>query len=236
MKRKAHPHEHEAEINLVPYLDIMVNLVMFMLVSMATATLAVVNTSLPETSDGSAADPSTPPPEEQKDKLTLNVTISYKGYFVAATGGLLAPEDKHENTDPNTAAPTLPCKTAVELNVVNKRRADVAAPLCLDPALLNNPEALAKALKAERTVNASDKFYDLEGLSLLMGKVKKAYKDETKYFLAADKSVQYDAIIQTMDATRGPVPCSVVGIPPRDPKKDECLLFPDVGLGLMAAP
>jgi biopolymer transport protein ExbD len=34
MIRKARPHEREAELNIVPYLDIIVNLVMFMLMSM----------------------------------------------------------------------------------------------------------------------------------------------------------------------------------------------------------
>lgn len=202
MKRKAHPHEHEAEINLVPYLDIMVNLVMFMLVSMATATLAVVNVNMPDVGDGSAsADPSTPPPEKQEEKLTLNVSASTKGYFVAATGGLLPPDAVHEKADEASAPPTLPCKTAAELGIT-------ITPGQLTPA----PECVEKG-----------KYYDLEGLTLLMTKVKKAYPKETSFFLAADRAVRYDAIVQTMDATRGPVPCNLIG-----GTGDKCSLFPDV--------
>lgn len=199
MKRKAHPHEHEAEINLVPYLDIMVNLVMFMLVSMATATLAVVNVNMPDLSDGAAsADPSTPQPEKQEDKLTLNVSVGNNGFFVAATGGLLPSEvPQGEQTQAEGVPPTIPCKSRAEIK-------------------LEKDQGVACA-------GVPDKFYDYEALTLLMTKVKKAYPKESSFFLAANANVRYDAIVQAMDATRGPVPCDLIG-----GAGDKCALFPDV--------
>jgi biopolymer transport protein TolR len=202
MKRKAHPHEHEAEINLVPYLDIMVNLVMFMLVSMATATLAVVNVNMPDLSDGSAsADPSTPQPEKPEDKLTLNVSIGGNGFFVAATGGLLPSEVPTGDKVNDQAPPTIPCKTRSELGLDKKEPKPAEVECGSSPG----------------------KYYDYEGLTLLMTKVKKAYPKESSYFLAANASVRYDAIVQAMDATRGPVPCELVG-----GSGEKCSLFPDV--------
>lgn len=160
MKRKARPHEHQGEINIVPYLDIMVNLVMFMLMSMTGfISFQMINSTMPDAADATAqVDPSTPPPE-QKDQFTLNVSIGAKGFYIAATGGVLpgeAPADP--NADPDSATPTIPLK---------------------------------------------DGAYDYEALQLKMASIKKAYPHKTDFLLAADRTVKYDVIIQTMDATRG---------------------------------
>jgi biopolymer transport protein TolR len=84
-RRKLHPREHDevGELNIVPYLDIMMNLIMFMLLTMtALITLGVLNVTAPSTSGASAGD-------SQKPPLTLNVSITHSGFFVAAIGGVL---------------------------------------------------------------------------------------------------------------------------------------------------
>jgi biopolymer transport protein TolR len=165
MKRKAHPHEHTGELNIVPYLDIVVNLVMFMLMSMAGfITFQMINVTAPDVSDGpSIVDPANPPPKPEKEELVLNITIGKQGFFIAATGGVLpgdAPKDpKAPPPDPNTATPTIPV--------------------------------------------LPDGTYDFQKLTDKMVAIKKAYPDKSAYFLAADKDVRYDVIVQTMDATRG---------------------------------
>ena len=56
MRRRVHPHEHTGELNIVPYLDIVVNLVMFMLLSMTgLIALGVVNVSAPKLGGEAAA-------------------------------------------------------------------------------------------------------------------------------------------------------------------------------------
>ncbi len=101
-RRKTHPREEDeiGELNIVPYLDIMMNLIMFMLLTMtALITLGVVNVSAPSyggpgASSGSGDD----------KKLLLTVAISHKGFFVAATGAVLS----GAGNDPNV--PTVPLK------------------------------------------------------------------------------------------------------------------------------
>lgn len=162
MRRKAHEHEHEAELNIVPYLDIIVNLVMFMLVSMSGFVMfQMINTNMPDLSDAPGAS-ATPPPEEKQ--LTLTVLISTKGYFIAATGGIL-PGDIAANPDPNdhTAAPTIPLKPN-EKGVLD---------------------------------------YDYKTLTTKMTEIKEKFPAVSNYLITADKTIKYDVIVHTMDATRG---------------------------------
>lgn len=115
MKRKAHPHEHVGELNIVPYLDIMVNLVMFMLMSMAGfLTFNIVNVASPDLAPPDDTATAEPPPKDEKkeEPFVLNVSISSKGFYIAATGGVLggdAPADG-KPVDQNTTPPTIPLK------------------------------------------------------------------------------------------------------------------------------
>ncbi|MHB1845146.1 MAG: ExbD/TolR family protein [Deltaproteobacteria bacterium] len=86
-RRKLHPKEEEemGELNIVPYLDIMMNLIMFMLLTMtALITLGVLNVTAPSYGGGASSAAA----GDQK-KLILTVAISRKGFFVAAQGGVL---------------------------------------------------------------------------------------------------------------------------------------------------
>jgi biopolymer transport protein ExbD len=84
MRRLPHDEEHAGELNLVPYLDIVTNLVVFMLLSM-TGLLAfgVVNVSAPRI--GAEAQPA----GEGQPRLLLTVAISRQGFHVAGSGGVL---------------------------------------------------------------------------------------------------------------------------------------------------
>ena len=83
MRRRLHDEEHAGELNIVPYLDIVTNLVMFMLLSM-TGLLAfgVVNVSAPKIGDAVA-------PGSDQPRLLLTVAISRRGFYVAGAGGVL---------------------------------------------------------------------------------------------------------------------------------------------------
>jgi len=97
MKRsKRHQEEEAGELNLVPYMDIVVNLILFlMLSSTGLVAFGVLNVSAPAIGAGDGA-----PPEEPKDPpLNLTVGISSKGFYVAGTGaGLPAPGSTSEPT------------------------------------------------------------------------------------------------------------------------------------------
>lgn len=79
--------EEGGEINLVPYLDIVTNVIMFLL---ATITVILpmgnINVGAPRYAAGSGGEDQ-PPPEKQP--LNLNVTISGTGFIIAGSGGVL---------------------------------------------------------------------------------------------------------------------------------------------------
>src|SRR5580692_7470569 len=98
-RRKLHPREEEeaGELNIVPYLDIMMNLIMFMLLTMtALITLGVLNVTAPSYGPSASAG------DSDKNKLTLTVAITRQGFFVAGTGGVL-PGESADNNQPTLA-------------------------------------------------------------------------------------------------------------------------------------
>ena len=86
-KRKIRPKEEEetGELNIVPYLDILMNLIIFMLLSMTgLATFGILNVNAPNYGAGASSGEA-----PQKPPLLLTVAISKRGYYIAATGAVL---------------------------------------------------------------------------------------------------------------------------------------------------
>ena len=173
-KRKIRPKEEEetGELNIIPYLDILMNLIIFILLSMTgLATFGILNVNAPNYGGGSGDnDPNQKPP------LLLTVAIAPTGFFLAATGGVLPG--------------------------VGEGAQAGAAPAA------GQPPTIAK--KADGT-------YDYVALTDKMKEIKTAFPAESKVILAADKDIQYEILVGTMDALRE--------------TPDHRLLFPDVTLG-----
>jgi biopolymer transport protein TolR len=105
MRRRVHAEEHTGELNIVPYLDVVVNLVMFMLLSMTgLISLGVLNVTAPKIGAETTAVASDAGP-----KLLLTVAIGRQGFFIAGAGGVLGDDATEE--DPNRP-PTIPLKDA----------------------------------------------------------------------------------------------------------------------------
>jgi biopolymer transport protein TolR len=80
------PSEMVGELNIVPFLDIVVNLIMFLLATTeAVLLISQIESDLPKISRGrnSKTDVATP--------LNLNVTVTDDGVIVSGSGGKLAP-------------------------------------------------------------------------------------------------------------------------------------------------
>jgi biopolymer transport protein ExbD len=108
-KRKLRPKEEEevGELNIVPYLDIMMNLIMFMLLSMTgLVSFAVLNVAAPKYAAGAAA--SSGQEDQNKPKLLLTVLISDKGFFVAGSGGVLPGDTGQVPASGTEGQPTVP--------------------------------------------------------------------------------------------------------------------------------
>ena len=169
-KRKIRPsdEEHQGELNIIPYLDILMNLIIFMLLSMTgLATFGILNVSAPNSNQGG--------PSENPDKppLLLTVGIGKDGFYVGATGGVLGGGPEQPPPQPGQGAPTIAKK--------------------------------------------SDGTYDFDALTAKMQEIKGNFPNDSKVILAADKDIQYEQLIATMDAVRE--------------NKARQLLFPDVTLG-----
>jgi biopolymer transport protein TolR len=103
MRRRIREDEETGELNIVPYLDVVVNLVMFMLLSMTgLITLGVLNVSAPKIGgEGGAAAAAA----EQGPKLLLTVAIGKQGFYIAGAGGVLGSD---ANASDLTRPPTVP--------------------------------------------------------------------------------------------------------------------------------
>ncbi len=109
-----HEEEEEAgELNIVPYLDILMVLIMFLLVAQATlVSLGLIDVSAPSYAKVGASDNDQ---QDNKKKLRLTVGIAKSGFFIAAKGGVL-PGQEEAGSGELTAAgaeksrPTIPVK------------------------------------------------------------------------------------------------------------------------------
>ncbi len=78
--------EESGELNLIPYLDIVTNIIMFLLATITfSAVMGNINVNTPTTSTV------TPGKEDEtpKQDLNLTVSISERGFTIAASGGVL---------------------------------------------------------------------------------------------------------------------------------------------------
>ena len=80
--------EEAGELNLVPYMDIVTNIIIFLLASVVNqVALGNINVSSPTIQAGGGGSPEDTPPE--KPPLNLTITVGATGYVVAASGGVL---------------------------------------------------------------------------------------------------------------------------------------------------
>ncbi|MBL8601605.1 MAG: biopolymer transporter ExbD [Myxococcales bacterium] len=105
--RKARPPELTAaerstELNIVPFLDIVVNVLMFILASISTVFIATI--PVPAPSAGSSSRPAA-----GQERLNITVKITPQGYIIGAGGGFLMPGcttiGQASLTVPNRGAP-----------------------------------------------------------------------------------------------------------------------------------
>jgi biopolymer transport protein ExbD len=172
---KAEDDEGAGEINLVPYLDIVVNTVIFLLATVSvTLPLANINVNSPKYEEASMGQTSADNPDDQK-RLNLTVAISYTGYIVAGAGGVM--------DGPDGKPPTVKCSVPLQVE--------------------RCPAFLATRTKGGETEYVWVDKYDYKRLTELVTKIKEKFPAERQAILTADRLIPYKVVIDTMDALRG---------------------------------
>jgi biopolymer transport protein TolR len=173
----AEEEEHEGgELNLVPYLDILVNTIIFLLATTASAlALANINVNSPRYEDpgvGASQAPSTP----EDPKLNLTVAVSYTGFIIGGSGAVM--------TGPDGQLPTIRCSVPLKSN------------RC--PAF----QATRTGAGGETETVWVDK-YNYKALAKMAGEIKEKYPLERQVILSGDRLIPYKVVVKTMDTLRG---------------------------------
>ncbi len=150
VRRKRGPiveEEDMGELNIVPYLDIVINLIMFLLVAQATLVhLGLIDVTAPSYASA-AVSPGQKDP--QTKALHLTIGIAQEGFFIAAKGGVL-PGSEKEGAPGQTAdgvarrEPTIPRNSDGTYNF---------------PALRRKLRAIKNLIKAEHPAMKAQSVY-----------------------------------------------------------------------------
>lgn len=177
--------DEDMELNLVPMMNLISILIPALLISVAFVEIAVINVSAPAI--GPAPDDADEP-EDDKPPLNLTVTITDKGYTIAASGAVLGPDGQPAGEN---AGPTIPVKqSAVSCakfleTVPPPRKLNAKAPPCQDP-------------QASQTFT----IYDTAKLTTMLVTINELFPDERRIIIAAEPDVEYEAITDVMDGSR----------------------------------
>lgn len=126
------PTDGGGELNIVPFLDIVTNLLMFILATIATVFTATIAMPAPRSSSGAGG-------PADNDELNITVKILREGYVVGAAGGFLQPGC----TTVSQATLTVP--------LVSGEHDGVGLTRCME-AIRNNPE-WREQLRTKRNIN-----------------------------------------------------------------------------------
>ena len=89
VKRKAKPKhvdpaDEAGELNIIPFLDIVTNILMFILATITTVFTATIAVPQPASSNSAG-------PPSDRDEFNVTVKVMREGYVVGASGGFLQP-------------------------------------------------------------------------------------------------------------------------------------------------
>jgi biopolymer transport protein TolR len=170
--------EVSGELNVIPYLDVVTNIVMFLLASMTTYQLTFGNLNITSPTRGGEGEGG----PEQKEELNLSVFVTEGGFTIAAKGGQL------DNPRTNTT-PTIETRPITDAERA-ARGGDMKA---------------GKSIWCPEELQLE---WDYPALSKKLAEFKYGpnvpadFKTETKVILTANPGICYNVLVRTMDSVR----------------------------------
>jgi biopolymer transport protein TolR len=155
-----------SELNIIPYLDILMNLIIFMLLSMTgLASFGIVNVTAPEYDNGTTA--MTQPSQSPQQHL-LSVGVSARGFYVAGAGAVLGQDSKVAPGSGAVAEPTIPVRPDGSFDFASLT--SLMARIKADPAFAQQTQVLVGAegnIKYETLVQTMDAVRETADKALL---------------------------------------------------------------------
>ncbi|GAB4291411.1 MAG: hypothetical protein Kow0090_04900 [Myxococcota bacterium] len=107
MAKKRYTADETPELELTPMMNLIMMLIPFLLLSAEFIQFGVINVNAPRSAAGGGAGEEEE--EKKEEPLNLTITITHKGFYVAASGGVLGSQDPEAVKQ---AGPTLPINAA----------------------------------------------------------------------------------------------------------------------------
>lgn len=181
MARQRREPEKQEDIDLAPFMNMVVILIPMLLLSVVFLKVGVINITAPKLSVGPPSEQQEPPDEKP---LNLTVAINAKGFRIAATGATLEPQDG--------------CPVPGPTICLEDKDADVSSKF----EQARKAFSAGNASKGENLIQEALSAYDFRALYNKLAEIKKKYPDETIINLSADADLPYAVVVRTMDVAR----------------------------------
>lgn len=198
MARKVRDQMEPGDISLIPIMNLVCLLIPFLLYTAAFIQYAVIDVASPRFQNRAAV---TTPEEQNQEALNLMLIITDQGFRLAASGGVL-PEGCASSTEAGAAsdAPTVPLNPNAEG--------------CTDSQ--GYPTGMQRQSRQALRLGPPSCAYNFQRLRECIVRIKDEYPDESQIIISAENRIDYDVLVNSMDAARG------------DAESREQQLFPDV--------
>jgi biopolymer transport protein TolR len=175
----------ELNLNLNPMMDMFAVLIPALLMMSVVVEVAIINVSAPSIGPAAGETPKAP----DKPPLNLTVTIMDSGYALSTASGPLPGPDG--SVDPRK--PTIPI---IQRTILCSRFRGTRPP--------------PRSKNADRPICSQDKpldkktfwVYDTDALTRKVMEIKDKYPDERRIILGGSRDVEYESLVDVMDATR----------------------------------
>ncbi len=169
------------ELNLAPFMNMVVILIPMLLLSVVFIKIGVINITAPKLSVGP---PSEEQPEKEEEPLNLTIAINEKGFRIAAKAATLPEMEGCPRPGPTICLENQDVDVTSKFDAARKAFAN------------GNAEAGGKAL--DEGLSA----YNFRELYNRLAKIKKEYPEETIVNLSADSDIPYAVLVRVMDVAR----------------------------------